>query len=61
MQNLCATYTLVQLIKILASVLPMGRTNLFYFVLKHCKILGVILISYLYNVEVQSTLKYVND
>ena len=51
-QNLCATYRLVQLIKILASVLPMGRTNLFYFVLKHCITLGVILISYLHNVEV---------
>ena len=52
MRNLCATNRLDQLIKILASVLPIGRTNLLDFVLKDCKTLGVILISYLYYVEV---------
>ena len=34
--KLSATYRFYQLIKILASILPMVRTNLFYHALKHC-------------------------
>ena len=52
--RMCKTYLqhrFYQLIKILASILPMVRTNLFYHALKHC--IGgweSILISYLYYV-----------